>query len=88
MPFPIYLHEYFIQVPLQLLDCISPALRFLIWRAIGSQTYATSTERIHSLRPHRVHAEGLLHFSVKVKPHIQHNGKLDDLGAGFEITEG
>jgi len=32
-----------------------------------NQIYATSTEQIHSSHQHRVHAEGLLHFSVKVE---------------------
>ena len=32
---------------------------------IDSQIYATSTEQIHSSHRHRVHAEGLLHFSVR-----------------------
>jgi hypothetical protein len=32
-----------------------------------NQIYATSTEQIHSSHRHRVHAEGLLHFSAKVE---------------------
>jgi hypothetical protein len=34
---------------------------------IESQTYATSTEQIHSLHQRLVHAGGLPHFSVKVE---------------------
>jgi len=41
---------------------------------IGSQTFATSTEQIHSSDRHRVHAGGLLNFSVKVG--TSHNAKL------------
>ena len=37
-----------------------------LWRD-ESQTYATNTEQIHSLRQRRVHKEGLPHFSMKVK---------------------
>jgi hypothetical protein len=53
-----------------------------------NQIYATSTELTHGLRPHLVHAEGLLHFSVKAETSHNNNCKLDDLRAGFEITKG
>ena len=54
-----------------------------------TQIYATSTEQLHNSHQHRVHAEGLLHFSVRVgTSHTQHDCKLDNLRAGFEIAEG
>ena len=37
-----------------------------LWRD-ESQTYATNTEQIHSLRQRRVHEEGLPHFSKRVE---------------------
>ena len=42
------------------------SLNYLIWLAIETRADATNTEQIQSLRPRLDHAEGLLHFSVKV----------------------
>ena len=51
-----------------------------------SQTYATLTDRIHSLRQRLIHAGGLPHSSVKMETSHKNNSELEDLRAGFAIA--
>ena len=89
MSFPINFHKNFIKVPLPVarLHTPGPALIDLACELRAKPVPPVPDRFIAHINT--AFMQEVFYISQrKWKPHVQHNGKLDDLGAGFEIAEG
>jgi hypothetical protein len=88
MPFPIYFHKDFIQMPFPItgLQAPGPSL-FDLARELRAKPVPPVADRFIAYIHATLMKQVFYVPQCEWKPHIQHHRKLDNLWTGFEVAE-